>query len=405
MDETWNHLLHISRALTTDYGDAVFIGGVAVSCHASRLGSNYQESSHDADLYLSFAGKAAMRDRYEVWHDPKLQKDSTLIEGEELDIYVERQHALGVQYPELFAASEEIEGIRVAALEHLLILKLDAAKSRWGSGKGDKDMRDLARIVALLGEPKHEWLDPHLNSVRLETLDRVMGRNDLPRLLGLNHYESGKFRVLLDMNLRKIARNGQAPPHAPPEEPLPPPPKPSFGRRQWMNSKPTSAHSFAPCGADLEIPLPLPLGGMERIKAMRLRPRTIAEVCSEAAVRCRVTGGPTPRVVLWNSPHHGYTVDHTGMPFYAVSKIGLPQRKQQRALKILEILAYGFQDYMARESVCGRGFFIYPVTPESGRVWLAEIGKRGGSVRSAVKSSTSANNGRSRSNVVPRPIA
>ncbi|MDP1830499.1 MAG: hypothetical protein Q8K67_00430 [Geothrix sp.] len=233
MDETWEHLLHISRTLTSEYGDAVFIGGVAVSCHASRLGPNFQESSHDADLYLSLAGKAAMRDRHEVWHNPKLQKDSALIEGEELDIYVERQHSLGVQYPEIFAASEEIEGIRVAALEHLLILKLDAAKSRWGSGKGDKDVRDLARIVALLDKPEHEWLAPHLNAVRLETLDRAMGRNDLPRLLGLNHHEGGKFRAWLDMNLVKIARGNQAPPQAPPEEPPPPPPpRPASGRRR-----------------------------------------------------------------------------------------------------------------------------------------------------------------------------
>ncbi|MDP1830500.1 MAG: hypothetical protein Q8K67_00435 [Geothrix sp.] len=163
-----------------------------------------------------------------------------------------------------------------------------------------------------------------------------------------------------------------------------------------MNSKPAPAHSFAPCGADLEIPSPLPLGGVERARALRLRARTIVEVCFEAGVRCRVTGGPAPHLVLWDSPHHGYTVDDAGMPFYAVSRIGLPQRKQPRALKILEILAYGFQDYIARASVCGRGFFIYPVTPESGRVWLAEIGKRGGTIRSAAKSVASANNGRTR---------
>lgn len=160
-----------------------------------------------------------------------------------------------------------------------------------------------------------------------------------------------------------------------------------------MSQRSMPASSFAPCGADLEIPSPLPLGGVDRVKAMRLRARTIAEVCSEADVRCRVTGGPISHLVLWDSPHHGYTVDAEGRPFYAVSRIGLPQRKQQRALKILEILAYGFLDYVARESVCGRGYFIYPVTPESGRVWLSEIGRRGGAVRSAVKSSSSAKNG------------
>lgn len=159
-----------------------------------------------------------------------------------------------------------------------------------------------------------------------------------------------------------------------------------------MNSSPT----FAPCAADLSIPAPMPLGGQDRTKVLRLRTRTVEEVCLEAVVRCRVTGGPTLHLVLWNAPFHGYTVDRDGMTLYAVSKAGLPQRKQQRALKILEILAYGFHDYIARESVCGRGFYICPVTPESGRVWLAEIGKRGGVARSESKAAASAVNGSKR---------
>ena len=235
MDELWDHLLQISRDLTKDYGDAVFIGGVAVSCHASRLGSIFQESSHDADLYLSYVGKAAMRDRYEMRHNnTNIKKDSLLVEGEELDVYVERQHSLGIEYPEIFAASEVIEDIRVAALEHLLILKLDAAKNRWGTGKGEKDVRDLARIVDLLDQPRPELLSPHLDTVRLGTLDMAMGRNDLPRLLALGHYEGGKFRMLLDINLKKITRGGQSPPRLTPKEPPPPPPppKPSFRRRR-----------------------------------------------------------------------------------------------------------------------------------------------------------------------------
>lgn len=232
MENTWDHLLDISRSLTSEYGDAVFIGGVAVSCHASRLGSRYQESSHDADFFLSFVGKAAMRDRYEVRHNPNLNKDSVLVEGEDLDVYVDRQHSLGIQYPEIFASSEVIEGIRVAALEHLLILKLDAAKSRWGTAKGDKDVRDLARIVALLDHPKHEMLAPYLSSVRIETLGRALGRHDLAPLMGLNPHEGSKFRVQLDANLKNIARGGQAPPQGPKEDPPSPPPTPSSGGRR-----------------------------------------------------------------------------------------------------------------------------------------------------------------------------
>lgn len=156
----------------------------------------------------------------------------------------------------------------------------------------------------------------------------------------------------------------------------------------------SSSQVFMPCAADLSIPAPLPLRGEERMQALRLRKRNVRDYCEEACIRCRVTGGIVPLVVLWNSNFHGYTVNEDGIPLYAVSKIGLPQRKQQHALRVMEILAYGFHDYIARETVCERGYFIYPVTPDSGRLWLAEIGKRGGAVRSVSKSASSSNNGR-----------
>ena len=163
-----------------------------------------------------------------------------------------------------------------------------------------------------------------------------------------------------------------------------------------MFQPPRLESGFAACAADLDIPSPLPLRGEERARVMRLRARTVQELCEWAHVRCRVSGGISPDVVFWDAPDHGHTVDENGAPRYAVSTRGLPQRKQQRALRVLEILAYGFQDYIARESVCGRGFFVFPVTPESGRVWLAEIGRRGGSSRSGAKAITSAANGRKR---------
>lgn len=162
-----------------------------------------------------------------------------------------------------------------------------------------------------------------------------------------------------------------------------------------MSQHQAMKHQFVPCAADLSIPAPLPLRGEERVQALRLRKRNIRDMCEDACIRCRVTGGITPLVVLWNQEFHGYTVNEHGIPIYVVAKGGLPQRKQQRALRIMEILAYGFNDYIARESVCERGYFIYPVTPDSGRLWLAEIGKRGGAVRSATKSLSSAENGRS----------
>jgi len=43
----------------------------------------------------------------------------------------------------------------VASLEHLLLLKIDAYMDRKGSAKGDKDQRDLVRIVHALQRSMH----------------------------------------------------------------------------------------------------------------------------------------------------------------------------------------------------------------------------------------------------------
>lgn len=101
-----------------------------------------------------------------------------------------------------------------------------------------------------------------------------------------------------------------------------------------------------------------------------------------------------PRVIVWSKPH-GRTIDPEGQPVYAINSEPLPQRDPERSLRILEILAYGFFDYAARESICGRGIFVATVTPDHGRAWLAEIGRRGGSSRSIEKAEASRRNGAS----------
>ena len=101
--------------------------------------------------------------------------------------------------------AEDICGIRTAALEHLLVLKLDAAMDRQGNPKGEKDIRDIARIVALLDHPRGPLLARHMTEDRKELLEQVMRRRDLPARLGLNPHEGKKFRTLLDENYKAIS--------------------------------------------------------------------------------------------------------------------------------------------------------------------------------------------------------
>lgn|GEM_PF-2237669 len=149
-------------------------------------------------------------------------------------------------------------------------------------------------------------------------------------------------------------------------------------------------------GANLEILPARYARGSERqniLRRAKSRGQTVSALAECAGVRYRVTGGVEPRVVLWNGPGHARTIDDEGRTIFAIDQTALPQRGAERYLRIMEILAYGCFDYGARESLCGRGFFVYPVTPEHGRAWLAEIGRRGGRARSEAKAAASRANG------------
>jgi hypothetical protein len=147
-------ILQLCSGLSSDLTDVVFIGGVGVYLHAlAKAKANLPpESSHDADFMISFVDYGTLKDLEELTPNPRLAKHQMIVDGVEFDVYVERLNRLVVPYDEVYAHSVEIEGIRVACLEHLLILKLEAFQDREHSTKGIKDRRDVAKIGLLLGK-------------------------------------------------------------------------------------------------------------------------------------------------------------------------------------------------------------------------------------------------------------
>jgi hypothetical protein len=170
------NILDACRTLSTDLPEVVFIGGVAVYLHTS-MSSNPMlspETSHDADFMVSLSNYGVLRDATVITHTPRLSKHQMKQEDIEFGVYVERQNALVVPFDEVFAHSKTIEQIRVASLEHLLILKLEAFKSRVNTPKGDKDERDVAKIGLLLGRrAKHVLITPYLRDDLLEIIHKV----------------------------------------------------------------------------------------------------------------------------------------------------------------------------------------------------------------------------------------
>ena len=166
-------ILQLCSELSSDLTDVVFIGGVGVYLHAlDKAKANLPpESSHDADFMISFADYGTLKDLEELTPNQRLAKHQMIVDGVEFDVYVERLNRLVVPYDEVYAHSIEIEGIRVACLEHLLILKLEAFQDREHSSKGIKDRRDVAKIGLLLGRKfERELVLPYL---RPELEDRL----------------------------------------------------------------------------------------------------------------------------------------------------------------------------------------------------------------------------------------
>lgn len=157
----------------------IYIGGIAVYLHATNLeqSRSYAEFTHDADFYISLADMADLRDIEEVTPNRRLSKHQLIKRSFEFDIYTERQASLLVPYDEIAAHSVVYEGIRVAAVEHLLVLKLEAFKDRKGSAKGEKDAKDLLRLGLIATDPERSFdvslIAPYLSEEHMDLLRSV----------------------------------------------------------------------------------------------------------------------------------------------------------------------------------------------------------------------------------------
>ena len=198
---SFDKILDLCASLGQNLPDLVFIGGVAVYLHAVDRANKVvsPEASHDADLMISFADYGILKDEAEITHNRRLAKHQMIVDDIELDVYVEHLNNLIVPYDEVFMHSTTVEGIRVACLEHLLVLKLEAFKTRGGSGKGEKDRRDVAKIGLLLGRRADVGLvAPYLRSELVSLLKNVAKSSVFFELCAQNAHAAKKARSLFE---------------------------------------------------------------------------------------------------------------------------------------------------------------------------------------------------------------
>lgn len=197
-DEGWERVWAVVEELTEECpDDLIMIGGVAVYMHtvAYRGRDLVPETTHDADMAVALASLGDLSNNYEVVTNRRLAKRQITIEDVEIDLYVEHNNDLRIDYGDLSKGAVSIGEIRVAHLEHLLLLKLDAYKARARSRHGEKDRRDLAKILVMLKDTEPRLVLPWITISDLSLLEGVLKSSAFSQITGGNAKTARQLRV------------------------------------------------------------------------------------------------------------------------------------------------------------------------------------------------------------------
>jgi hypothetical protein len=195
-----NRQIHTDiTALSKQLGnEIVFIGGIAIYLHTVYPEEPVlfqSEVTHDADALVSLSAYQVLRNDYDFVVNKRLHKGQVTIHNRlDVDIYVERQSRLRVDYHELDMYSVKLGHVKVACLSHLLLLKLAALEDRGGSAKGAKDRRDIAKLLALLGDLLDIDMPGEFTRADLKAIDGVIRSSAFMEIAGRNSKVASRLR-------------------------------------------------------------------------------------------------------------------------------------------------------------------------------------------------------------------
>ena len=198
---SWDELFSTYQKLIRELQGSVVIGGVAVYLHTIEHATTkrWAGMTHDGDLYLSYEDLGFLRDHEDVTSNPRLKKHQVRKNNIEFDVYVQHQHGLLVSYDEVFAHAVMMEDVRVAAIEHLMILKLEAYRDRQDSSKGQKDAQDLIRLALILSETQTQWelMIPYLDDEHPHLLEQAFHHQHIMALTSQQPFETRNIKLQL----------------------------------------------------------------------------------------------------------------------------------------------------------------------------------------------------------------
>jgi len=141
-EESWQLLHELAAA-----HKFVLIGGWAAYLHTKT------QKSKDIDIVVDFGQLRALDAEFGLAKNERLRKYEIKRGMVDVDIYVPKFSKLGYPPEEILKKHDVLEGIGVASINQLLLLKLGAYEDRKGTVKGQKDAID---IVALLYHAKFD---------------------------------------------------------------------------------------------------------------------------------------------------------------------------------------------------------------------------------------------------------
>jgi hypothetical protein len=206
-DDDWKRLLAAVGELQEFFQEGlVFIGGIAVYAHALSRDDTaaFAAQSHDADFMILLQDYADLRDIEVLTPNRRLSKKQFIRSGFEFGVYVEGQTDLCVPVPEAVAYSEIKSGLRVACIEHLLILKAKTLADRRGTPKGDQDEDDVARML-LVADSIDKGKLARLTDDLLSDLRRAVSGDAAMRLANGNSHRAEVLRSKISARFKEIA--------------------------------------------------------------------------------------------------------------------------------------------------------------------------------------------------------
>ena len=148
MDKLILHRIQEISKLTDN--KAIVLGDIATYLYSvhNKFNMELLEDDYDRELFIDIVNLKDLTDYYGGYDENKqLNKYELKIYDFDYDLYFEHDHSLLFSYDELLKHSQLILDIRVPAIEHLLKLKLITYEDRKQSIKGEKDKRDIIKLL------------------------------------------------------------------------------------------------------------------------------------------------------------------------------------------------------------------------------------------------------------------